>query len=592
MKKILAIVLCLVLALSCIGTAEYSAVQPNYKVSAELNAMGQQLLSALLGFGTDENGNYAADINVNGVIDAFARIAPDFTAVTAGYNGMAFKVTMAALIEAAQKLGEAYINSNEATKQAFETGKVIGEYIATGAYEADLEIAEVVADGEINRIMQCAMMNGIVAIDEAGNMTINANAQNITAAVGMYLTALSNDSAVFTALASAKIWGILNLPDAITCQALVKEAAAKFMAIDTADVNLSLYLYIGADGRIEGTLLADGLTVTASYEDPILVITETTDDASFCLTYDGTTATAVLKQDGMTTTEVVTETEDGFTLNEIVLRDADMAVLSTTTFALTATGMILTSNSDAAYLGEAFSLDLTVDFTTYSFTADITEGEDTYNLTGAPSVTETGIAYVIALTANGETKILSAGYQMNEDGSFTVYATEGETTYYVTVSYGYTEDGAAQLIIDVNNMYLITAGYGFTEDGGLQGYIDVNGFTITAGYAMQADGSIMLYADVAGQTYYVLITMGYAEDGSITVTAKAYMAGAEADTELGSLIVNILPTLEPLAAKEGVELTADNIVELVNGIIESLTYSGYDYGDYGYDYDYSYAYGA
>lgn len=587
MKKLLAIALCLVLALTCIGSAEYSAVQPNYQVSAELNAMGEQLLSALLGIGTDENGNFGADVTLNpgteGAVEAFARIAQDFSFVTAGANGMAYTITKAAVVEAAQKLFDSYVTSTEEGKQTMALVGELAAYFQNGLYQGDLQIAEALLTNEVNRIMQCAMMNGIVFIDEAGNVTVNATAQNLVAAAGMYLTALANDASVFAALASTTIWGILNLPDAITCQTMVASAAEAVSAIDTEGLNVSLNLYVGADGRVEATFIAFEAGMTLSYDGAMLIVTaDDGEGSSLYLTWDGTTATIVEKMMGVTETEIITKDETGIIITSSIVRDADQYEIGTECITVSNEMFTLTLDADTdefyktfpEYFG-AFGLTelpnigrtnvtLVVDFTTATFVLTGSDNGTDLTITGAPEQTETGLAYNIVATLNGETHIVSAGYQMNEDGSVTVYAMVDETTYYVT------------------------AGYGPTETG-LEAYVDVNGTClITAGYGTLDDGSLMVYIDVNGQSYYLTIATANEEDGSITVTARAFAAAETESIELGSLIVNVLPTLQPLAAKEGLELTADDIITLVSGLIEELTYSG----SYDYDYDYDYAYGA
>ena len=565
MKKLVALALCLVLALTCIGTAEYSAPSLNYQVSAQLNVMGQQMLDAILGIGTDEDGNYAADFKLaDGSIDAFARLAKDFSALTAGANGMAYTLTAAAVTEAAQMLLATLSASAE------EAGVPVTEliaYVQNGAYMDDFYTAQAILNNELNRLMQCAYTFGIISIDEAGNLTVTATADTVVKTAAMYLQQLSSDDATFTALTAMNLWGILQLPDAATCKAMVAALAQQLSATDTSAANTYFYLYIGADGQIEGTLVADEVSITVSNANNALVITMTDgDDFTYYFTYDENGITIVEKMNGMTSTCYATVSENGITEDVIIIRDADQAVMATAKGAMSASGIVLTADFSEEFFGMKATEDITVDFTTFSFVFNMTAGEDVVSLTGAPAMTETGLAYNVVATMNGETETLTIGLNMNEDGSYTLYATDNGITYYVT------------------------AGYSMTEAGGLEGWIDVNGmYGITAGYTAEQDGTIVLYVSLNGQMYYATISTGYEENGSITVTARAFTSieGMEGDMELGSLIVNVLPTLEPLARKEGIVLTAEDLLTLVSGLMESIP-SATAADDYNYDYNYNY----
>lgn len=562
MKKLLALALCLVLALTCIGTAESSVPALNYQVSAKLNVMGQQLLDAILGIGTDEDGNYAADFKLaDGTIDAFARIAKDCSAVTAGANGIAFTITKAAVTEALQAL---FASAADSAEQAGLPVTELIAYVQNGAYMDDFYTAQAILNNELNRLMQCAYANGIIVIDEAGNMTITATADTVVKTAAMYLQQLSADDATFTALTAMNLWGILQLPDAATCKALVAALVQELSAVDTTAANACFYLYIGADGQIEGTFVADESSITVSNANNALVITMTDgDDFTYYWAKEGNQVTMVEKVEGMTVTAIVTYAEDGITEDIVVTNDADNTVIMSEYVVINDAGLTMSIEMSE----DNTVLDLAIDFTTYSFVITGCDDETVVTMTGAPEAVENGFAYTINAKFNDETEVLTFGYRINEDNSVTLYATDNGITYYVT------------------------AGYSMTEAGGLEGWIDVNGmYGITAGYAAEQDGTIVLYVSVNGQMYYVTISTGYEENGSITITGKAFSSieGMEGDTELGSLIVNILPTVQPLAHKDGVVLTAEDLLTLVNSILEGAAEDNYDY-DYNYNYNSGYA---
>lgn len=563
MKKLIAVVLTLVLALSCMGLGETTAPQPlSYKISAQLNAMGQELISLLLNAGADEDGCYGADISAAQagmpLMDGFARIAGDLSKFSAGSGDTAFTLTPQVIAEAAKTLASALLSSAE------EGGipvTALVEYFKNGDYQGDLEIVEAVLESEINRVMQCAFAFGIIAIDEAGNVTIQATADALVKAAAMYLQALSADDTIFAAVTSMKLWSILQLPDAATCKAVVAALAQELSAIDASAVNAYLYVYVGADGRIEATVICEELSATFSNGTGAIVVTLSFgDEYTYYFTYDENGITIVEKMNGMTSTCYATISENGITEDVIMIRDEDQAVMATAKGAMSASGIVITADVSEEFFGMKVTEDITVDFTTFSFVISMTAGEDVVSLTGAPAMTETGLAYNIVATMNGEIETLTIGLNMNEDGSYTAYATLDGVTYYVTFGYGSTETGL-EAYVDVNGMYIITAGYGILEDE-----------------------TLMVYVDVNGQSYFVTVAVGYEEDGSITVTAKLFSATEAGNMELGSLIVNVLPSMEPLAHKEGIALTADDIVSLVEGLILSYSYTDAPADYYGYDY--------
>lgn len=564
MKKLIAVVLALVLALSCMGLGEATEPQPlSYKVSAQLNAMGQELVSLLLNAGIDEDGCYGADVSATQygmpMFDGFARIAGNLSKFSAGSGEMAFTLTPQAIAEAAKTLASMFLSS---AKESGIPVTALVEYVKNGDYQGDLAIAEAVLQNELNRVMQCAFAYGIIAIDEAGNLTIQATADTLVKAAAMYLQALATDDNIIAAVTSMKLWTILQLPDAATCKAMVAALAQQLSAIDASAVNAYLYVYVGADGRIEVTAIYEELSATFSNGNGAIVLTMSYgDEFTYYYTYDENGITIVEKMNGMTQTAYITVSENGMTEDVIIIRDADQAVMATAKGAMSASGIVITADVSEEFFGMKVTEDITVDFTTFSFVISMTAGEDVISLTGAPAMTETGFAYNIVATMNGETeKTLTIGLNMNEDGSYTLYATDNGLTYYVTFGYGPTETGL-EAYVDVNGMYLITAGYGILEDE-----------------------TLMVYVDVNGQSYFVTVAVGYEEDGSITVTATLYSATEAGNMEMGSLIVNVLPSMEPLAHKEGIALTADDIVSLVEGLIYSYSYSDVPADYYGYDY--------
>ena len=562
MKKLIAVVLALVLALSCMGLGEATEPQPlSYKVSAQLNAMGQELVSLLLNAGIDEDGCYGADVSATQygmpMFDGFARIAGNLSKFSAGSGDTAFTLTPQVIAEAAKTLASMFLSS---AKESGIPVTALVEYVKNGDYQGDLAIAEAVLQNELNRVMQCAFVYGIIAIDEAGNLTIQATADTLVKAAAMYLQALATDDNIIAAVTSMKLWAILQLPDAATCKAMVAALAQQLSAIDASAVNAYLYVYVGADGRIEVTAIYEELSATFSNGNGAYVATLSCGDKfTYYFTYDENGITIVEKMNGMTSTYYVTVSENGITEDVVIIRDEDQAVMATAKGAMSASGIVITADVSEEFFGMKVTEDMTVDFTTYSFVISMTAGEDVVSLTGAPSMTETGLAYNIVATMNGETETLTIGLNMNEDGSYTAYATLDGVTYYATFGYGPTETGL-EAYVDVNGMYLITAGYGILEDE-----------------------TLMVYVDVNGQSYFVTVAVGYEEDGSITVTATLYSATEAGNMEMGSLIVNVLPSMEPLAHKEGIALTADDIVSLVEGLIYSYSYSDVP-ADYSYDY--------
>lgn len=564
MKKLIAVVLALVLALSCMGLGETTEPQPlSYKVSAQLNAMGQELVSLLLNAGIDEDGCYGADVSATQygmpLFDGFARIAGNLSKFSAGSGEMAFTITPQVIAEAAKTLASMFLSS---AKESGIPVTALVEYVKNGDYQGDLAVAEAVLQNELNRVMQCAFAYGIIAIDEAGNLTIQATADTLVKAAAMYLQALATDDNIIAAVTSMKLWTILQLPDAATCKAMVAALAQQLSAIDASAVNAYLYVYVGADGRIEVTAIYEELSATFSNGNGAYVATLSCGDKfTYYFTYDENGITIVEKMNGMTSTYYVTVSENGITEDVVIIRDADQAVMATAKGAMSASGIVITADVSEEFFGMKVTGDITVDFTTFSFVFSMTADEDVISLTGAPAMTETGFAYNIVATMNGETeKALTIGLNMNEDGSYTLYATDNGLTYYVTFGYGPTETGL-EAYVDVNGMYLITAGYGILEDE-----------------------TLMVYVDVNGQSYFVTVAVGYEEDGSITVTATLFAATEAGNMEMGSLIVNVLPSMEPLAHKEGIALTADDIVSLVEGLIYSYSYSDVPADYYGYDY--------
>ena len=579
MKKLIAVVLALVLALSCMGLGEATEPQPlSYKVSAQLNAMGQELVSLLLNAGIDEDGCYGADVSATQygmpMFDGFARIAGNLSKFSAGSGEMAFTLTPQVIAEAAKTLASMFLSS---AKESGIPVTALVEYVKNGDYQGDLAIAEAVLQNELNRVMQCAFAYGIIAIDEAGNLTIQATADTLVKAAAMYLQALATDDNIIAAVTSMKLWTILQLPDAATCKAMVTALAQQLSAIDASAVNAYLYVYVGADGRIEVTAIYEELSATFSNGNGAYVATLSCGDKfTYYFTYDENGITIVEKMNGMTSTYYVTVSENGITEDVVIIRDADQAVMATAKGAMSASGIVITTEVNEGYFdsvvpgdfykelfGMKMTENITVDFTTYSFAINVTSDVESVSLTGAPAMTETGFAYNIVETYSDDTETLTEtltiGLNMNEDGSYTAYATLDGVTYYVTFSYGPTETGL-EAYIDVNGMYLITAGYGILEDE-----------------------TLMVYVDVNGQSYFVTVAVGYEEDGSITVTATLYSATEAGNMEMGSLIVNVLPSMEPLAHKEGIALTADDIVSLVEGLIYSYSYSDVP-ADYSYDY--------
>ena len=562
MKKLIAVVLALVLALSCMGLGEATEPQPlSYKVSAQLNAMGQELVSLLLNAGIDEDGCYGADVSATQygmpMFNGFARIAGNLSKFSAGSGEMAFTLTPQVIAEAAKTLASMFLSS---AKESGIPVTALVEYVKNGDYQGDLAIAEAVLQNELNRVMQCAFAYGIIAIDEAGNLTIQATADTLVKAAAMYLQALATDDNIIAAVTSMKLWTILQLPDAATCKAMVAALAQQLSAIDASAVNAYLYVYVGADGRIEVTAIYEELSATFSNGNGAYVATLSYgDEFTYYFTYDENGITIVEKMNGMTSTYYVTVSENAITEDVVIIRDADQAVMATAKGAMSASGIVITADVSEEFFGMKVTEDITVDFTTFSFVISMTAGEDVVSLTGAPAMTETGLAYNIVATMNGEIETLTIGLNMNEDGSYTAYATLDGVTYYVTFGYGPTETGL-EAYIDVNGMYLITAGYGILEDE-----------------------TLMVYVDVNGQSYFVTVAVGYEEDSSITVTATLYSATEAGNMEMGSLIVNVLPSMEPLAHKEGIALTADDIVSLVEGLIYSYSYSDVP-ADYSYDY--------
>lgn len=562
MKKLIAVVLALVLALSCMGLGEATEPQPlSYKVSAQLNAMGQELVSLLLNAGIDEDGCYGADVSATQygmpMFDGFARIAGNLSKFSAGSGEMAFTLTPQVIAEAAKTLASMFLSSAE--ENGIPVAALV-EYVKNGDYQGDLAIAEAVLQNELNRVMQCAFAYGIIAIDEAGNLTIQATADTLVKAAAMYLQALATDDNIIAAVTSMKLWTILQLPDAATCKAIVAALAQQLSAIDASAVNAYLYVYVGADGRIEVTAIYEELSATFSNGNGAYVATLSCgDEYTGYFTFDDKSITLVEKKDGMTKTSYYAVSGDIVTEDIIVIRDADQAVLATVKTVLSSTGIVTTADISEEFNGMKVTADMTVDFTTFSFVINMTGDEHFASVTGTPAMTETGFAYNIVATVDGETKTISIGLNMNEDGSYTAYATLDGVTYYVTFSYGPTETGL-EAYVDVNGMYLITAGYGILEDE-----------------------TLMVYVDVNGQSYFVTVAVGYEEDGSITVTATLYSATEAGNMEMGSLIVNVLPSMEPLAHKEGIALTADDIVSLVEGLIYSYSYSDVP-ADYSYDY--------
>ncbi len=200
MKKILAVLLCLCMFVGCAF-----AEPAGYQAHVTVNYQGENLADVIAQIAQDEDG--CAQLSFNGTIDGeaqnvFLQIGKD--ALVLGSDGEYVQIDYATLIEALKDalpevLGE-------------EGMMIVGAlYYLFTDFEQDKPVFEELLQNEASRLVNLAMAQGIITVSLSGEVTIEADQDQLLELVKAYIQALSEDDAVFAKLAGTKLWGYLGL---------------------------------------------------------------------------------------------------------------------------------------------------------------------------------------------------------------------------------------------------------------------------------------------------------------------------------------------------------------------------------------------
>ena len=244
MKKVLSLLLCLCMLLSCAAFAD------GYKAHVTLNVQGKSQADINVTLAEDNDGCY--QLSVNGIadgepLDLLLQIGQ--SAMVLGENGQYAEIDYEELIAALQEALPEVLDE----EQLMVLGLVA--YAVTGGLESDLEIVGDLLENEVTRLLNVGMSQGIITYTRDG-IVFEANQDQLLKLAQGYVASLSMDSAVFGKLSETQIWSLAGLSEGgVQEQAMVAQFSKEFAQVTLPDT-FSLYIkaVIGMSGTIDATI--------------------------------------------------------------------------------------------------------------------------------------------------------------------------------------------------------------------------------------------------------------------------------------------------------------------------------------------------
>jgi len=242
MKKLIALVLAAVMLFSCAAMAQTATVTIN------VNGMGETMADVTVTVGNDEDGCTQSFVagNVGAtILNAFAQVYSE--GITFSVNGDEPKtITFETIAALAQEISGVTVPAVQT-----EEDNIFMQYVSSEAFMTDVQIVSGVLVNEVNKLAQAAAENGIVTMDEAGNLTIMADVNTLLALVKTYVTALAADTTVIPTLATTTLWSLLGLSEGGAEEmAIISALVAQLDAIDVSGITAALILNVSAEGAV------------------------------------------------------------------------------------------------------------------------------------------------------------------------------------------------------------------------------------------------------------------------------------------------------------------------------------------------------
>ena len=264
MKRLISLLL--ILALLCgipaMGENAWSA-------KSHLKLDGQMIYDLLALLGMDSEGRLALDLS--GAVEgdegqAMLRLGKDALTASDGQNS--YTLNYAGFLDAF---------TNGLTKRLDpQTLAAIGavsmgiQYVKDGGAEADLKILASVLETEANRFASLTQQMGILTLSPAGDIHIEAAADDLLLLVKEYLNALIADDLPFAQIESTRLWELTGLKESgFTLKQPLEELKGKLKQITTLGTDAKLTLDLRASGTadalITGTIENVFCKLSASY---------------------------------------------------------------------------------------------------------------------------------------------------------------------------------------------------------------------------------------------------------------------------------------------------------------------------------------
>lgn len=246
MKRFVSLLLVLAL-LWCIPAMAENA----YSARSHLKLNDELIYDLLALLGTDEEGRLAFDLS--GTIDgddgtAMLRVGSDALEVSNGE--VTYVISYSDLVQALKQ--ELLDRLDPETAAALGVLWLGIRYILSGQMEEDLPALESVLETEANRFSSIAQEMGILAISRAGDIHIEAAADDVLHLVQTYLAALIADDRPFALLESTHLWEITGLKNSgFSLRDPLMDLYRELSDIDTFGTDAKLIMNVYVSGTAD-----------------------------------------------------------------------------------------------------------------------------------------------------------------------------------------------------------------------------------------------------------------------------------------------------------------------------------------------------
>lgn len=245
MKKIISLVLCLALLCGCMSAFAEGVVA--HFTATEYGEIVADLL-ANLGFDADGCAHFDVAGQVDGENgDILLQVSEE--AITIGMGEEVYTVTAEELGKVLYDVAMLYLEQYGVdTDELLALIGLAQEYVNSGALYADLAVFEQILMNEANNLAYAAMMTGILAVSDAGDVTIEATDDTLIQFAATYLNMLAAGTSVDD-LAATQIWNLLGLPaDTAAIKDAIVSVSGELAAAADNETDVYFRLDVFAEG--------------------------------------------------------------------------------------------------------------------------------------------------------------------------------------------------------------------------------------------------------------------------------------------------------------------------------------------------------